>query len=209
MKLEEVILKLEDKIKGPLPGKAGQIKMAPRPLDNARFAQHDLTYAREGAVLILLYPNGKDCWVPFIKRPEYDGTHGGQVSLPGGKKEQKDTNLQETALRETEEEIGVPAKDVHVIGKLSQLYIPPSNFLVTPYIGFVDQVPIFIPDPREVSRVIQCDFNTLIDQNARKETTIEARNKRKIQAPYFDIDSEMVWGATAMILSELMVIWEK
>ncbi|GGF30567.1 NUDIX hydrolase [Echinicola rosea] len=209
MKLEEVIHKLEEKVKRPLPGKEGQVKMAPQPLDNARFAQHDLTYAREGAVLILLYPNGNDCWIPFIKRPEYDGAHGGQISLPGGKKEEADTNLQETALRETEEEIGVPAQDVQVIGKLSQLYIPPSNFLVTPYIGFVEQMPTFIPDPREVSRVIQCDFKTLLDHNARKETTIQARNNTKIHAPYFDIDAEVVWGATAMILSELMVIWEK
>ncbi|WP_041739985.1 NUDIX hydrolase [Echinicola vietnamensis] len=209
MKLERVIQKLEDNIKRPLPGKAGQVKMAPQPIDNARFAQHDLSHAREGAVLILLYPKGKGCWVPFIKRPEYDGAHGGQVSLPGGKKEQEDANLQETALRETEEEIGVPAKDVQVIGKLSQLFIPPSNFLVTPYVGFTEQAPTFVPDPREVSRIIHCDFNILMDHNIRKKTTIKARNNIEIQAPYFDIDAEMVWGATAMILSELLLIWEK
>ncbi|AWW32911.1 coenzyme A pyrophosphatase [Echinicola strongylocentroti] len=209
MTQEEVIDKLALRIKTPLPGKAGQIKMAPKPMDEARFAQEQIDNARIGAVLILLYPNGKDCMVPFIKRPDYDGTHGGQVSLPGGKKEPTDANLEETALRETEEEIGVPATKVKLLGKLSRLYIPPSNFLVTPFVGYVDELPLFTPDPREVARIIHCDFKTLVDNRIRKETTIKVRGDFMLQAPYFDIDKEVVWGATAMILAELMMIWEK
>ncbi|WP_200977873.1 CoA pyrophosphatase [Echinicola sp. 20G] len=209
MQLEEVIDTIENKLQYPLPGRKGQIMMAPQPLNEARFAQQDLKNARKGAVLILLYPGENGCMVPFIKRPEYDGTHSGQVSFPGGKWEESDQNLQETALRETEEEIGVDRAQIQLLGKLSQLFIPPSNFLVTPYIGFMRSAPVFKPDPREVARVITCDFSVLVDHNIRKEKDFELARGAKIKAPYFDIDQETVWGATAMMLGELMTIWEQ
>lgn len=208
MRLETVVHHLETKLKNPLPGRQGQITMAPQPINEARFAQHDQKNARKGAVLLLLYPGLGGCTVPFIKRPEYDGTHSGQVSLPGGKWEPQDQNLQETALRETEEEIGVDKGQIKLIGKLSNLFIPPSNFLVTPYIGFTDSLPHFKPDPREVSRIIHCRFEELVDHRIRKETELKLHSGHQVMAPYFDIDEEVVWGATAMILGELMAVWQ-
>jgi len=207
MKLETVVNRLENKLRAPLPGKQGQITMAPYPINEARFAQQDLFNARKGAVLLLLYPGLEGCTVPFIKRPEYDGTHSGQVSLPGGKWEPEDMDLQETALRETEEEIGVGKSQIKLIGSLSRLFIPPSNFLVTPYIGYTEELPSFKPDPREVSRIIQCTFEELVDHRIRKETSLKLHSGHEVMAPYFDIDEEVVWGATAMILGELMAVW--
>ncbi|WP_215225747.1 NUDIX hydrolase [Echinicola shivajiensis] len=208
MELLKVVEHLETKLHGPLPGKKGQIIMAPQPLDEARFANQNVKNARKGAVMILLYRGKDGCMVPFIKRPEYEGNHSGQVSFPGGKWEEDDINLQETALRETEEEIGVDKNQINIIGKMSNLYIPPSNFLVTPYIGFSEKTPNFKPDPREVSRIIHSDFAALIDQKNIKETSFKLASGFNLKAPYFDIEKEVVWGATAMILGELMAIWK-
>ncbi|WP_186757725.1 NUDIX hydrolase [Echinicola salinicaeni] len=208
MELKEIVEHLESKLQKPLPGKKGQLLMAPQPLDEARFAHKHIKNARKGAVMILLYSGKDGCMVPFIKRPEYEGNHSGQVSFPGGKWEEADIDLEETALRETEEEIGVAKNQITVIGKMSKLYIPPSNFLVTPYIGFSEQTPEFKPDPREVSRIIHSDFHALLDNANIKETSFELASGYQLKAPYFDIEKEVVWGATAMILGELMAIWQ-
>ncbi len=209
MKLAHVIKRLERNLQQPLPGREGQLIMAPRPLDHARFSYEKKAGARKGAVLILFYPTEDGCAVPFIKRPVYTGAHSGQVSFPGGKWEESDGGLDFTAKRETEEEIGVDKSKIKIFGELSHLFIAPSNFSVSPYLGFMEEEPRFNPDPREVTRVIECDFTYLIDKNIRKRKTMEARNVPKMDVPYFDIDQEIVWGATAMMLSELMTIWER
>lgn len=192
----------------PLPGRLGQISMAPKPVDEKRFSEYQPINPRRGAVLMLFYPGENDTLVPFIKRPSYDGVHGGQVSFPGGKWEEQDQGLSQTALRETEEEIGVSQSSVNLLGKLSDLYIPPSNFLVSPFIGFVEEMPMFEADPFEVDRIISCPVDLLTDLNIRKEGEIIVRDKMKLNAPYFDIEKEMVWGATAMMLGEFMFLWE-
>lgn len=193
----------------PLPGKAGQLEMAPLPIDEDRFAGIDLSTARKGAVMLLLYPDKEGCMVPFIKRSLYEGAHAGQVSLPGGKWEPSDASLLYTAQRETEEEIGVKMESMKILGRLSRLYIPPSNYLVEPFIGYVEKKPTFIPDPREVDRIITCSFSHLTDRSIRKKKELIIRKGYHLSAPYFDIDNEVVWGATAMILSELLHIWER
>jgi 8-oxo-dGTP pyrophosphatase MutT (NUDIX family) len=192
-----------------LPGMEGQLPMAPLPIERERFALGEKGDTRKGAVLFLLYPEGKNCLLPFIKRPVYDGVHSGQIGLPGGKFEEGDADLQATALRETGEELGVNPNDIKVLGGLSKLYIPPSNFTVHPYLGYVNYTPEFTPDPREVDRLIVCDFKELMDQAIRKQKEIELANGQIIQAPYFDIHGEVLWGATAMMLSELVFLWEK
>ncbi|WP_194774223.1 NUDIX hydrolase [Pararhodonellum marinum] len=209
MHLDEIIAKLRIKLSQPLPGREGQILMAPRPVDESRFSFQEGGLARKGAVLLLLYPYEHGVAVPFIKRPAYDGVHGGQISLPGGKWEKTDESLSHTALREAEEEIGIDARKVEIIGTLSNLFIPPSNFSVFPYIGIMRETPVFRPDPLEVDRIIHCDFNDLMNPGIRKSTKLKVRGKYELQAPYFDIEQEVVWGATAMILSELMVLWDK
>jgi len=146
----------------------------------------------------------------LILRTSDHGVHSGQVSFPGGKKEESDRSLEDTALRETEEEIGIKKNDVKVIGHLSELYIPTSGFLVQPFVGYLNKKPLFHPDKNEVQKLIEVPLFLIMDDGIVKETTIlksKTRNqKSEIRIPYFDIHGEVVWGATAMILSELKEI---
>lgn len=209
MKFDIVLKHLSDALKQPLPGKVGQLSMAPLPVDEERFAMMEPPNARKGAVLLLLYPGAEGCMVPFIKRSIYEGIHAGQISLPGGKWESSDASLEYTAQRETEEEIGVQIESIKILGRLSRLYIPPSNYLVEPFVGYVESKPEFSPDPREVDRVVTCSFAHLIHRSTRKRKDIIVRKDHHLSAPYFDIDNEVVWGATAMILGELLHLWEQ
>ncbi|MCC5928677.1 MAG: CoA pyrophosphatase [Cyclobacteriaceae bacterium] len=163
---------------------------------------NELRPARHGAVLLLLYEKNGEIYFPLIQRPEYDGVHGGQVSLPGGKVEDGDVSLDFTALRETEEEIGVPAADVEILGKLSDLYIWVSHFHVHPFVGKIDYVPNFIPDPHEVAQLIETPLLQLTDSSSRTQFLFK-RGEFSLEAPCFDLQNKPVWGATAMILSEL------
>src|SRR5690554_4109188 len=164
MKLMHVVQAFREKLKHELPGKNGQILMAPTPMDEARFVTQKQGKARKGAVLILFYPRATGCAIPFIKRPVYPGIHSGQVALPGGRWEESDQDLAQTAIRETQEEIGVESEQVQILGKLSDLFIPASNFMVSPFVGFVENEPAFIPEEREVERIIPCDFAQLMDK---------------------------------------------
>lgn len=186
----------------PLPGQEAQLKMAhtERRLNLSKYRIP--AHARRGSVLILLYEENDTIFIPLIQRNDYDGVHSGQISLPGGKFEPGDLELQNTALRETEEEIGLSRNSVKVIGKLTELYIPPSNFLVFPYMGTLQHAPVFIPDPKEVKSVIPFRLESLMDEKIIREKTIQLRNGMQIRTPYFDVEGQTVWGATAMILSE-------
>lgn len=208
MEFDQIIKKLEKLLCLPLPGKSGQISMAPMPIDESRFAELKPKNPRKGAVLMLFYPDERGTYIPFIKRPDYDGTHGGQIAFPGGKWEASDLDLSQTALRETEEEIGLDQQKVILLGNLSDLFIPASNFLVSPYIGFVERTPTFSPDPYEVDKIISCPFKILTDKSIRKDGEIVVKKEYKLRAPYFDIDAHVVWGATAMILGEFIHLWE-
>ncbi len=187
----------------PLPGRAAQFRMAhvERQLNLSRYKTP--ADARQSSVLILLYEEGDRIKLPLILRPDDSGIHSGQVSLPGGKAEQGDENLVSTALRETEEEIGIPASSIEILGKLTQLYIPPSNFLVSPHLGILRTSAHFIPEEKEVVRVIPMDLELLMDETKVKEKEIRLSTGQSIVTPYYSIEGETVWGATAMILSEL------
>jgi 8-oxo-dGTP pyrophosphatase MutT (NUDIX family) len=196
--------KLKEHLQSDLPGLYAQNKMSP----SVRFTgkippSNKLT--RESSVLILLYPKDNEIFIPFIQRPTYNGVHSGQVSLPGGKQEPTDSNLLQTALRETNEEIGINIEDINIIGKLSHIHIPNSNFNVWPYVGYTTITPIFFPDPIEVKSIIEAPLHKLL-----KPTTIEfferKINGHTIKAPYFNINNYQIWGATAMIVSELIDI---
>lgn len=158
------------------------------------------------AVLILLFK--KDGVLHFVltKRSNYDGIHSGQISFPGGKKEKADSSLEYTALRETYEEIGIPSLNIEVIGPLSELFIPPSNFHVTPFVGFLKSKPVFISDPTEVASIIEVPVVKLLDENNLRIKHFEVSNHSSIEAPYFQLNDAEVWGATAMILSEFREI---
>ena len=201
--LSELSKQLRQRLILPLPGAEAHYKMAnpERRLNISRYKVPE--NARKGAVLILLYESeGKICF-PLIIRPEYEGVHSGQVALPGGGFEPDDESLQNTALREAQEEIGIFKNDVTILGSLSSLYIPPSNFLVHPFIGMLTYKPHFVPDETEVAGIIETDLETVMDERRISEKVIRLSNGTEIQTPYFNVDNQTVWGATAMILSEV------
>lgn len=195
--------RLERRLMQPLPGADAQRIMMPVESTKARFElnQDD---ARLGAVLILFYPLDGEIYLPLTQRHDYGGTHGGQVSFPGGKWEETDTDLEHTALRETFEEIGVRQSDITVIGRLTDLYIPPSNFRVTPIVGFVESRPDFKIDPYEVKELVETPISLLIKESTVKRKDIPVRGAYSLNAPFFDIAGKTIWGATAMMLSELV-----
>lgn len=200
--------KLRIRLKQPLPGISAQKVMMPKLDDPSRFAQYRKATARPGGVLILLYPHMGEMHIPLMLRPEYPGAHGGQISLPGGKKEEFDNSLVETALRESEEELGIPNEEVDVIGNLSELFIIASNFNVLPVIGSMDQRPDFKADDREVVEIIETPISMLLRSDAIRIKSFRVDGGLEIDAPYFDIYGHHVWGATAMILNEFLEVYK-
>jgi 8-oxo-dGTP pyrophosphatase MutT (NUDIX family) len=196
---------LNERMLKPLPGRDAQAEMAPRPIDESRFNENPKYPARPGGVMVLLYPKQGELYLPLMKRPSYDGAHSGQVSFPGGKVEKEDKDLVDTALRETEEEIGVKRHEISVIGQLTELFIIASNFKVLPSLGLMDYSPVFKPDPYEVESVLEVPFEQLNDISRQGIQEMKF-GKYTIQSPYFEIEGHKVWGATAMMLSELKAI---
>lgn len=206
MPVDSLRILLQKAFQGELPGKEAQLLMAPQPIDPRRIAAKVPDDHRKSGVLLLFYPDSSTIYFPLIKRPQYPGAHSGQVALPGGKVEEGDPDVVFTALREAEEEIGIDAGKVEVIGRLSELYIPVSNFLVSPIVGFLDHKPTFIPEQREVARIIPTSLNDLIQPEIVKQIPLPFEGGKYWDTPYFDIAGEVVWGATAMILSELIQV---
>jgi 8-oxo-dGTP pyrophosphatase MutT (NUDIX family) len=204
MDLSSLVSLLKDRLLVPLPGKDAHLKMSPQPVDLRRFESPLREDIRKSGVLILFFPENRHVYFPLIKRPEYPGFHSGQVAFPGGKMEIGDENIIQTALREAEEEIGIDRRQVSVLGQLSDLYIPTSNFLVTPIIGYVESRPDLVGDVHEVAKILLTDLNYILGPEVRKEKILNLERGVKLNAPYFEIDGEVVWGATAMILSELI-----
>jgi 8-oxo-dGTP pyrophosphatase MutT (NUDIX family) len=160
---------------------------------------------RPGSVLILLYEDEGDIKFPLIKRPEYQGAHGGQISLPGGKAEAGENSI-ETALREAQEEIGVDSHGVSILGRLSEFHVIPSNFLITPVVASIDHRPEWIPDPYEVAGILTGRISELVREDAVRTTEILAAGQYRMNAPHFNIDNQIVWGATAMMLNEFRMV---
>lgn len=205
--MEQFSQYLANILKKPLPGQEAQKKMMPK-LGKAfdRFSIEAREGAKEGAVLLLLYKKNGSIYFPLTQRHEYNGAHSGQISFPGGKVEANDLSPVHTALRETEEELGIAQSSVQVLGKLTDLFIIASNFNVRPVVGFLEEPPKFNLDSREVAEVIEISIEQLLDSTLIKEKEIKARQKYFITAPYFDFDGYHVWGATAMMLAEFKEI---
>lgn len=161
---------------------------------------------KKAGVLVLFYPDKGNTMLVFIRRAEYPGVHSGQISFPGGGREPQDASMTETALREAEEEIGINRRDVEVIGQLSDLFIPPSNFLVTPVVGYLDYRPAFHPDPGEVSGIIEISVADLLSERTVMEKEITVFPAMKLRVPCFYVNEQVIWGATAMMLSELLAL---
>ncbi|MCX6295405.1 MAG: CoA pyrophosphatase [Bacteroidetes bacterium] len=203
------VCQLENRLNKDLPGKEAQFSMAPFARRRSNSIPKENYDPRLSAVLILLFPEGDSIHTILIQRPEYDGVHSGQIAFPGGRFEESDLELKQTALREAFEEVGVLCEKINVIGNLSDIYIKASNFLVKPFVGVVSEKPNFIIDTYEVQKIISVDVFSLNDKKRIGEKSIKHSDGYKIKTPYYEVEGLTVWGATAMIISELNVVVEQ
>lgn len=187
----------------PLGGLDSQFKMAPAL--RLKFTEESIAKRnpKESAVMALFYPD-KDAQTRFLLmlRPNYNGTHASQISFPGGKKDDLDHSLIATALRETEEEVGISKKSITIYRELTKTYIPPSNFWVTPYLGFINKNPMFITND-EVELLVEVKVADLLDDQSLITKNLTTSYMKNIEVPCFFLNEHIVWGATAMILSEV------
>lgn len=189
----------------PLPGHIAHRQMSPIPRAGSEPGYVPPIPPRRGGVLVLFYPYNDALHLPLILRPTYNGTHSGQVAFPGGGQEEGDADITATALREAYEEVGIPPAEVRILGHLSKLYIEPSNFEVYPTVGWTTQRPDFRVDPYEVAQLLEVPFADFQNPANRYEEMWNLRG-RQVRVPFFKIQGQTVWGATAMMLSELLVL---
>jgi 8-oxo-dGTP pyrophosphatase MutT (NUDIX family) len=204
--LQSLAAKLLERLTQPLPGLESQLIMASKKRLTFPFRNGPPASAKPSGVLILLYPYIEDIFFVLMRRPDYTGVHSGQISLPGGKFEPEDRDLIATAIREAREEVGIKPSAVNVIGMLTPLYIPPSNYIVTPVAGWSDQRPEFAADPREVDEIIEVKLTDFLDDRHVQTKRIKLFMGLSANFTCYYIDRNIIWGATAMILSEFRVI---
>jgi len=198
--IEEVRKALQE----PLPGFRAQLRMSTRPRISPEELEHSAS-PREGAVLILLYPLGDQLYLPLTRRTTHVADHKGEISLVGGAREPTDSSFWETALREASEELGINPQEVERLAALSPLYIPSSNFDIRPFVGYVPARPAFTPGAREVAELIELPLEVLLDPSAKAEERW-SRGGKEVRVPFYRYRQHVIWGATAMILSELEVM---
>lgn len=189
----------------PLPGEEAQHKLAPvlriQELEQIDFSNKN---SNKAGVMAVFYPDVKQIThLVLILRKTYRGVHSNQVGFPGGRLEVYDKNLKHTALRETEEEVGISKDEVKVIKKLTKLYIPPSDFWVHPYIGIVDKTPVLKPQESEVEKILEVNLDHFLDDNNLITQKLTTSYAEEIEVPAYFLNGHVVWGATAMMLSEL------
>jgi 8-oxo-dGTP pyrophosphatase MutT (NUDIX family) len=196
---------LKTEIEKGLPGSQVQWQMASSDRFVKEFPKKVSDDAGVAAVLILLYPHNNSIQTVLMQRHDYKGVHGGQISLPGGKQEPGDKDLIETAIRETKEETGIDPATISIIGTLTPLYIPVSNIIVNPVVGWTKKKPLFNHRPEEVVFLFDADIRKLLDPLIIKIKPFEIRGE-KINVKYFDYEGHVIWGATAMILHEFLTL---
>jgi 8-oxo-dGTP pyrophosphatase MutT (NUDIX family) len=206
LSLSAVAAFLRQRLADPLPGWRAQERLAAQPAVDRPAIRPTPPSARPAAALLLLYPGPLGVTIPLTVRHAALPHHAGQISLPGGATEPGES-ASVTALREAEEEIGLDGSAIEILGPLSPLWIPQSNFVLTAVVGVSTSPPVFAPHPREVTAMVELPLPWLTDP-ARLKWAQRRRNGATIDYPYFDVDGRHVWGATAMILSELAEVLE-
>ena len=186
----------------PLPGFEAHLELAPyRKKVDSEIGKNQPKIA---STILLLYPHINEFYFCLIERQTYEGTHSNQISFPGGKNESGES-MKETALRETKEEIGVDPISINIIGELTQVFVPPSNFLIHPFVGYCDFTPDFIASEREVKRIIEVNIEELFKKNVikiKKMSFKKSSGNVNFEVPYLDLNNKIVWGATSVILNE-------
>lgn len=198
---------LQQRLQQPLPGYEAQSKMMNINRPDVRVTP---ATARQSGVMLLLYPDAQDVRLVLIERTDDGGVHGGQIALPGGRKEDYDTDIIDTALREANEEVSLDRDTVRVLGQLSPLYIPVSNFEVHPVIVVSDRKPELLPSEAEVARILYLSLPGIFSDKDNVEVHPSGFPNMIIRTiAYMMNDTKFIWGATAMILSELEAIWNE
>jgi 8-oxo-dGTP pyrophosphatase MutT (NUDIX family) len=189
----------------PLPGQASQFKMSPPyRMDLIEKQAEAMKSSKRAGVLALFYPDTlQNTNLILILRKTYKGVHSAQVGFPGGKLEPQDESLEYTAVRETQEEVGVPLKDIKVIKAMTEVYIPPSNFTVHPFMGITTKTPKFVKQDDEVEDLIEVTLKDFIDDNLMTSQLIMTSLQKEVEVPAFHFNGHIVWGATAMMLNEV------
>lgn len=196
---------LRDRLAAPLPGLAAQLTMSPPYRGDPRALVEAAERARKAAVLALLFPGSDGPALVLTERTASLRHHAGQIALPGGRLDDGETPEQ-AALREAEEEVGVPRDAPDVLGRLTDLYIPPSRFTVTPCVAVMPERPTLFPAEAEVARVIELPLATLLDPAVRAESPWTAPSGETVTMPFYALPEGRLWGATAMMLAELVAI---
>ncbi len=189
----------------PLPGQDSQFKMSPPyRMDLIAQQKEAMKHSKKAGVMALFYPDmSYETKLILILRKTYKGVHSAQVGFPGGKYEIEDNSLQITALRETNEEVGVPINDMKVLKAMTEVYIPPSNFTVYPFLGIATKTPNFLKQDDEVEDLIEVAIKDLVDDQFATSQLIMTSLQKEVEVPAFQLNGHLVWGATAMMLSEI------
>lgn len=194
-----------------LPGERAHHKLAPAlRLEELEKIDVESRNPNQAGVMAVFYPNiSAKTNMVLILRKTYQGVHSNQIGFPGGRVEEEDENLEHTALRETEEEVGIPRSEVQVVRKLTRLYIPPSNFWVQPFVGLLEKTPNLIPQESEVEKILEVDLDDFLNEQNLINQTLSTTYAQNIEVPAFMLNGHVVWGATAMMLSELKEMLKK
>lgn len=187
-----------------LPAQVSHIKMAPlERIESLRNFDIGGKKPKIAAVMMLFYPKNGKTHLVLIVRNSYKGVHSAQIAFPGGKYESKDKIFENTALRETHEEVGVHPDNMEIIKTFTPMYIPPSDFMVHPFLGICKEEIIFVPDPTEVANIIELPLMVFLSDEILTDAKMTTSYANDISVPAFKIEEHIVWGATAMMLSEL------
>lgn len=196
---------LRQALQRPLPGLEAQLAMMPRPRPGMERGIDPFHRPREGGVLILLYPRDGELTLVLTRRSEALPNHRGQISFPGGARDAEDADFVQTALREGYEELAIPKEGTEVLGLLTPLYIPPSDYRIYPVVAFRSSRPAFVPSPYEVADVLEVPVAWLLSDDSLRVEAWELRGM-EVEVPFFEFHGHKVWGATAMVLAELRAV---
>ncbi|RTY77960.1 CoA pyrophosphatase [Flavobacterium sp. LS1P28] len=204
MDFQEFLRFVPKLINAGLPAFDAHIKMAPlERLESLKKSTIEAENPRIAAVMMLFYPKKDSAHFVLIVRNSYKGVHSAQIAFPGGKYELQDGNYAITALRETHEEVGIHPDKIEIIKPFTQIYIPPSNFMVYPFLGISKEELVFVLEPAEVACIIEIPLSTFLSDAIVIEAKLSTSYANDINVPAFKIEEHIIWGATAMMLSEL------